>query len=158
MQNGDIWLPIANYSFGHLATTYSDGVISFTRGSTSWQCASYFNSLTHTFSELEGKKIRVDFDYTITGSVGSNRGIVFAMNEWPTTSLSNMNNRKAFVSLPDCKEASGHFNYETILSEDTFTGGTTLHDPDNYIGAIMYLMAGSSVKGTIYNLKYEYQP
>lgn len=155
---GETWLPVANdvFRLSNSYENYSNGELNFTRGSTSWANFAMYNSLTHTFAQLEGKRIRVEFDYTITGSVGSNRGIVFAISEWPGQSFPNANDRKSFVSLPDAKSSSGHFSWSSVLSVSTFTGNVNLHDPSNYMGGMIYLMAGTSVKATLTNIKYEY--
>lgn len=155
-----VWLPITEDVFQcNSYTTYKNGVITISKGSTGWKNAAKFNSLLYTFAQLEGKTIHVAFDYTISGTVGNNRGIVFSISEWPsqsTASLNDWSQRKSFVSLPDCKDASGHFEWTEELSIDTFTGGTNLHSPNNYIGGIIYLMAATNVSCTISNIKYEY--
>lgn len=157
----DIWLPVAD----SLSTNYSSYVVidndndsvTFRRGSTNWTYFAMFTPLSHTYGDLAGKRIRCSFDYTITGNVGSNRGIVLAISEWPNAnpSPSTANDRKSFRSLPDAKDASGHWEWEEALDYTTFNN-QNLHSDNNYMGGMIYLMAGSSVSAVVTNLKYEY--
>ena len=135
------------------------GVLKFTNGSTSWSNYCKLIDLPYKYSDLEGHKIRVSFDYTVSGSVGSgNDGFVFVPNEYTAKTTST---RKAGISqnttgLKTTTSASGTLSWSGILSTDLLTYSPNDHSANNYWGALLAFHANASASATISNIVYEY--
>lgn len=94
------------------------------------------------------KKVKIEFDYTITGMVSGDQ---FAVSYGLFSGKSN-GNRQAFKSLQRIEEnGSGH--YSAIASPIEFTNGTI--NDSHWLGTSMYAYASSGSHFEISNITME---
>ena len=161
----EIWRPIATtpmqfktYGTG-VSFNSSTGVLSFSKGSTSWGNYCKLINMPYKYSDLENHHIKVEFDYTIAGSVGSgNSGLVFVPNEYSNNTANST--RKAGISQNTTglkfSDSSGHASWSGILTTDLLTYGPENHSANNYWGAMIAFHAATTASATMYNIVYEF--
>lgn len=134
------------------------GVLRFTR-SGSWSYYAQLINMPYKFSDLNGHKIRVAFDYIASGVTSNYQGFVFVPNEYNGNTASN--SRQAGIpqdvtGLRTGTTTSGHLEWSGVLTTDILTLNPNQHSENNYWGAFLGFHGPASASATISNIVYEY--